>query len=245
MTLLIDADYLIYSSCCAVEFDRRWTCGNHTLDSHEDDVMIVIENKINYYQKVAEEEHDIVMCFSSYPSFRHEIFPEYKLNRIDKRHPMALPNAIKLVKTKYKSEQLDNLEGDDVLGLLATNKKYNDPIIVSPDKDMRTIPCKLIAKDDIELITKRKADRAWMQQSLSGDTTDNYKGLEKVGAVTAEKILGDTNTLEDMWKKVTEAYQKKGQTIKEAILTARLARILREGDYDYTTGEVKLWNPKF
>ena len=48
-----------------------------------------------------------------------------------------------------------------------------------------------------------------------------------------------------MWKKVTEAYQKKGQTIKEAILTARLARILREGDYNYTTGEVKLWNPKF
>ena len=41
MTLLIDADYLIYSSCCAVEFDRRWTCGNHTLDSHEDDVMTV------------------------------------------------------------------------------------------------------------------------------------------------------------------------------------------------------------
>ena len=158
---------------------------------------------------------------------------------------MALPNAIKLVKTIYKFEQLDNLEGDDVLGLLATNKKYNDPIIVSPDKDMRTIPCKLIAKDDIELITKRKADRAWMSQSLSGDTTDNYKGLEKVGAVTAEKILGDTNTLEDMWKKVTEAYQKKGQTIKEAILTARLARILREGDYNYTTGEVKLWNPKF
>jgi hypothetical protein len=26
-------------------------------------------------------------------------------------------------------------------------------------------------------------------------------------------------------------------------LNARLTRILREGDYDYNTGEVKLWNP--
>ena len=48
-----------------------------------------------------------------------------------------------------------------------------------------------------------------------------------------------------MWNKVVAAYEKKGQTVGDALMTARLARILREGDYDYSTGEVKLWNPKF
>ena len=40
-------------------------------------------------------------------------------------------------------------------------------------------------------------------------------------------------------------YDKKGNGISDAILNARLVRILREGDYDYDTGEVKLWNPTF
>ena len=132
-----------------------------------------------------------------------------------------------------------------MLGLCATNGKYKDPIIVSVDKDMRTIPCKLLADDDLELETRKKADRQWIIQSLSGEPTDNYKGLDKVGVVTADKIIGDAKTTEDMWNKVVAAYEKKGQTVGDAILSARLARILREGDYDYNTGEVKLWNPKF
>ena len=207
--------------------------------------MQIIESRLEHYQKIVEEKHDIVMCFSSYPTFRHGIFPDYKLNRINKPKPYGLKWAINNVKQQYDSVFYDNLEGDDVLGLCATNGKYKDPIIVSVDKDMRTIPCKLLADDDLELVTRKKADRQWMIQSLSGDPTDNYKGLDKVGVVTADKIIGDAKTTEDMWNKVVAAYEKKGQTVGDAILTARLARILREGDYDYNTGEVKLWNPKF
>lgn len=245
MTLLIDADYLIYSSCAAADKHIKWDLHTWTSYSDERDVMQIIESRIEHYHKIVEEKHDIVMCFSSYPTFRHEIFPEYKLNRINKPKPFGLKAAINTVKKEYHSVFYDNLEGDDVLGLCATNGKYKDPIIVSVDKDMRTIPCKLLAADDLELVTRKKADRQWMIQSLSGDPTDNYKGLDKVGVVTADKIIGDAKTTEDMWNKVVAAYEKKGQTVGDAILTARLARILREGDYDYNTGEVKLWNPKF
>ena len=48
-----------------------------------------------------------------------------------------------------------------------------------------------------------------------------------------------------MWDVVVKTYDKKGNGISDAILNARLVRILREGDYDYDTGEVKLWNPTF
>ena len=135
--------------------------------------------------------------------------------------------------------------GDDVLGLLATSNKYKDPIIVSVDKDMRTIPCKLIAEDEVEHITQRKADRHWFEMALAGDAGDGILGIKGMGMVTASKLLADVpDTEEALWHKVLQTYEKKGYTIADAILNARLTRILRDGDYDIFTGQVKLWNPK-
>ena len=129
------------------------------------------------------------------------------------------------------------------MGLLATGHKYENPVIVSPDKDMRGVPCTLLAGDDLELITRKKADRHWMCQVLSGDKTDNVEGLTGVGPVTANKLLGDAETVEEMWAQVHAAYVKKKKTYADAIMTARLTRILRDGEYDHVTGNVKLWEP--
>ena len=98
MTLLIDADWLIYNSCCACEQDTRWNDWEHTLHSDERDILNLIENRLDVYRSIADSKHDIVMCFTSYPTFRHEIFPEYKINRIGKRKPLALKSVIKEVK---------------------------------------------------------------------------------------------------------------------------------------------------
>jgi len=244
MTLLIDADWLIYNSCCACEEDTRWTEHEHTLHSDERDIMNMIDNRIDVYKTIAGEKHDIVMCFTSYPTFRHEIFPEYKIHRIGKRKPLALRSVINNCKKIYDCVSYPNLEGDDVLGLLATNGQYKNPIIVSVDKDMRTIPCKLIAADEVEHITEKKANRHWFEMSIAGDSTDGIVGVKGTGMVTATKLLADTpDTIDALWSKVAETYTKKGYTLADAILNARLTRILREGDYDYNTGTVKLWNP--
>ena len=243
MTLLIDADWLIYSSCCSCEQDVKWDDHLHTLHCDERDIHEMIDSRIEYYQTIADDKTDVVMCFTEYPTFRHEIFPDYKANRKNKRKPLALYAMIEQISQRYESVSYTGLEGDDVLGLLATSKRYSNPIVVSPDKDMRTVPCTLIAGDDMELITKKKADRHWMTQALSGDTTDNFKGLIGCGPVTADKILGDAKTLPDMWNKVVKAYEKKKQTFTDALLTARLSRILREGDFNYKTKEVELWTP--
>ena len=244
MTLLIDADWLIYNSCCACEEDTRWTEHEHTLHSDERDIMNMIDNRIDVYKTIAGEKHDIVMCFTSYPTFRHEIFPEYKIHRIGKRKPLALRSVINNCKKIYDCVSYPNLEGDDVLGLLATNGQYKNPIIVSVDKDMRTIPCKLIAAEEVEHITEKKANRHWFEMSIAGDSTDGIVGVKGTGMVTATKLLADTpDTIDALWSKVAETYTKKGYSLADAILNARLTRILREGDYDYNTGTVKLWNP--
>ena len=244
MTLLIDADWLIYSSCCACEEDTRWNEWQHTLHCDERDVFNLIENRLDVYKGIAEDKHDIIMCFTSYPTFRHEIYPDYKINRVGKRKPLALRDVIQKVKQIYECVSYPNLEGDDVLGLLATNGQYKNPIIVSVDKDMRTIPCKLIAGDFLEHITEKKANRHWFEMSLAGDSGDGIAGLKGFGMITASKLLYDTpDTTEALWSKVQETYTKKGYSIADAILNARLTRILREGDYNYSTGEVKLWQP--
>ena len=243
MTLLIDADWLIYSSCCACEQDVRWNEDLHTLHADERDVHEMVDGRISHYQTIAEGDKDVVMCFTEYPTFRHTIYPEYKANRKEKRKPCRYRETIEQVKERYTSESYSGLEGDDVLGILATSKKYPDPIIVSVDKDMRSVPCTLLAGDDLELITRRKANRHWMIQALTGDSTDNYFGIDKVGPVTAEKILGDAKTLEEMWEKVVAAYEKKKYNFADAVLNAQLARILRDGDFDFQTGEVSLWTP--
>ena len=244
MTLLIDADWLIYNSCCACEQDTRWTEHEHTLHSDERDIMNLIDSRIDVFKTIAGEKHDIVMCFTSYPTFRHEIFPEYKIHRIGKRKPLALRSVINNCKKIYDCVSYPNLEGDDVLGLLATNGQYKNPIIVSVDKDMRTIPCKLIAAEEVEHITEKKANRHWFEMSIAGDSTDGIVGVKGTGMVTATKLLADTpDTIDALWSKVAETYTKKGYTLADAILNARLTRILREGDYDYNTGTVKLWNP--
>ena len=106
---------------------------------------------------------------------------------------------------------------------------------------MRTIPCKLIAAEEVEHITEKKANRHWFEMSIAGDSTDGIVGVKGTGMVTATKLLADTpDTIDALWSKVAETYTKKGYTLADAILNARLTRILREGDYDYNTGSKTL-----
>ena len=82
-----------------------------------------------------------------------------------------------------------------------------------------------------------------MIQTMTGDKVDGYDGIEGVGIKTAEKLIKKyTNVpLLDLWKIVVGIYKDKGYTAKEALQQARVARILRHGDYDKKTGAIKLW----
>ena len=69
-------------------------------------------------------------------------------------------------------------------------------------------------------------------------------GIGRVNAAlnTYKLIQKYTNVpLKDLWKIVKGIYKDKGYTAKEALAQARVARILRHGDYNKKTGKVKLW----
>lgn len=242
MTLLIDADWLIYSACAACECDIRWDEWLHTLHLEEGDVKDFITSRVEYWQESTGDKQ-VVMCFSDYPTFRHDLHQEYKANRIGKRKPLGLRDIRLWVEHSYESRSCIGLEADDVMGLLATGGQYDAPIIVSIDKDMRTVPGRLLAGDQIELTTVDSANRAWMIQALTGDTSDGYSGLKGFGPVKAEKQLDDATALPEMWDRVVAAYRKNGMTYADALRNARLARILRHGDYDWASSAIRLWDP--
>ena len=202
MTLLIDADMLVYTACCSSEFDCKFNEYQHVLLSDECAALDYIAAKLEEYQSITGDRGKIIMCFSDYPTFRHEVYSEYKANRIGKRKPLAFKDVAEAVRRYHDVAVYPNLEADDVMGILATEEVHPTRVIVSGDKDMKTIPCILLRNGDLETISEKRADRNWMSQVLQGDRTDNIPGLVGVGPKTAEKILGDSETLSDMWDKV-------------------------------------------
>ena len=132
----------------------------------------------------------------------------------------------------------DTLEADDSLGIYAT--KYEGNVIVSPDKDMRQISGKLYDFNETVDITSEEGAKWHLIQTMSGDNTDGYSGVPGIGIKRAEQIFklkGYT------WKAVVETFEEKGMTEEDALMNARLARILTSNDYDHEKKEPILWTP--
>lgn len=241
--LLIDGDILLYKIAMNNEVETHWGDGLWTLHSDANickaDVDLVIEDLGSSL-----EADDYVVALTDSKNFRKDVLPTYKNNRKDKRKPLALKELREYVIKKHRGIVWDNLEADDVMGIMATEPTEEERIVVTIDKDLKTVPCNLSSDGlNVERIPERLADYWFMIQTLTGDKVDGYDGVEGIGIKTAEKLIKKyTNVpLLDLWKIVKKIYVDKGYTEAEALQQARVARILRHGDYNKKTGEVKLW----
>tara|TARA_R100001460_G_scaffold42530_1_gene78649 strand:- start:285 stop:1007 length:723 start_codon:yes stop_codon:yes gene_type:complete len=237
--LLIDSDFLAYKAAQACEIGIDF--GNDVIISQSQfsDVLRVFENELNKVTKAMMND-DFILYFSSTHNFRKKIFPDYKGHR-NKRKPLGYRRLINHCKKTYNYCIRPDLEADDAIGIDAT--KFNDPanIVVSPDKDMKQIPSNLWnLTDDVMEITLEDGDRWHLVQTLSGDPTDGYSGCPGIGVKRATELL-DKN--ENQWEAVTKAFRDRGLSDDDALLNARLAKILRQEDYDHTNSQPILWNP--
>jgi|TARA_B110000908_G_scaffold69469_1_gene83797 DNA polymerase-1 len=188
----------------------------------------------------------VVLCWScpTRKYFRHDIYPEYKGNRGGEKPP-TLGAVIEHLKNKYKSVWYAGLEADDVLGILSGNPDVPDPVVISIDKDMLTLPTKFYNPDKYTRPIRNNvgmADRLMFKQALMGDSTDFYKGVPGCGNVKSDKIL-DSARPSNMWPTVLQTFLDANLTESYAMTMVRLARILRFEDYNFETGEVRLWHP--
>lgn len=236
MTLLIDADYIVYKACAAAEEDYDF--GN--------DVIVVASRFSEAYQRVEQELDSIAQClgvfddfllfFSSPRNFRKNIDPDYKGHR-NRKKPCGYKRVIDKLSENFTVIIEEGLEADDAIGIYATGNPGN--IIVSPDKDMRQIPGDLFdMKDAVTTITPEEGREWFYIQTMAGDMTDGYSGIPGIGVKRAATILEKNGC---SWDTVLEAFEAKGMTEEDALKNARLARILTTELYDKRT--IRYWNP--
>lgn len=242
-TLLIDGDIVLYQVASQCEIATDWGGGMWTLHSDLNHGIPLFNKQIETYKHNLQAD-DVIICLTGYDNFRKKLFSEYKANRQDKRKPLILNALREYVEDRHTCLCENVLEADDVMGLQSQNKTSNQEyIIVSIDKDMKSIPCQLSSDGhNIQTITQEMADYNFAMQTLVGDTTDNFLGAPSVGPKKASLILAAAE--DGYWKSIVKAFEKVGLTEDDAITQAQMAYILRnKDDYNFKTKEVKIWQP--
>ena len=241
-TLLIDGDILVVSTGAAHDVETDWGDDNWTLHCDVKEVKASILKAIENIKHELDAD-EAVITLSMGMTFRHEIYPNYKKGR--GRKPVGTGEVKRWLIEEQGAKLKPGIEADDTMGILATHPKLinGEKIIVSQDKDMLTIPGKVYRNGEIVEVSPGEARHNWMKQTLTGDVTDGYPGLKNFGPIKAEALLAKVGPDEDPWPAVVAAYEKAGMTYEDALLQARLARILHWNDYDYKKQEAILWQP--
>lgn len=252
LTALIDGDIYAYKSASSVEVETHWGDGLWTLHADENEAIRMFDDMMSSIQETLEADK-VLVCLSDFKNFRHDVFPEYKANRVNTRKPVCYMALREHIMENYDTYLRPKLEADDILGILMTNPKIveGDKIMVSEDKDLLCIPGKLYntnkPDEGVLEISEQDANYYHLYQTLIGDTADGFKGCPGIGPVKAEKILMGVappwGTLDEVWQAILEAYEKAGLSEEVALQQARVARILRTEDYDFKNKEPILWTP--
>lgn len=242
-TALIDGDIEVYKAACKGQQDLG-ELGQHV------DLDRAKANLDTRLQTIKEAcgASTIVIALSCKTRryWRHNIEPTYKSHRrTSGERPVLLGVLAEYLCKQYDVKFLTELEADDIVGIMATNGKYKNPVVVSTDKDLKQIPGCHLNPDKIDRgtfwVDKESADRYHMFQTLVGDVVDGYSGCPRVGPVKATKILNVAE--KDMWAAVVAAFIRAGKMEQDALVQARIARILRAEDWDAEKKEPKLWTP--
>lgn len=223
--ILIDSDTIVYRTA-AVTDGRQYLIGKHAFKYKSDVVKYCQENELNVddieevyipepkknaikildisihkivdYAKSVFKEFNMEFYHTSKENFRDKILPTYKNSRVDKRKPHHLKNLKDSISRRFHEITKAGYEADDLIGIRAyeLRDKGIPYIIVSNDKDMKTIPGRhydwttgeSFKSDEVE------AMKFFYAQTIAGDSTDDIPGVSGLGVNTkgtgrAQKII--------------------------------------------------------
>jgi DNA polymerase-1 len=170
------------------------------------------------------------------PTFRHEMFEEYKAQR--PATPEELKGQIKKVHQLVEAFhipvfEIDGFEADDVLGTLSkqADEQGVETIIVTGDNDMlqavlprvkalaprRTFTDTILYDEEaVEQKYGIKPEQLADLKALAGDVSDNIPGLPGVGEKTATKLLQQYGSLQGIYDHIEDITPSKLQdTLRE------------------------------
>jgi DNA polymerase-1 len=186
---------------------------------------------------------------SKEPSFRKEVYPEYKANRSETPDDL-IPQFDRIedliAKMKLHSIRKSSVEADDLIGTLTHRWTEENPkhevMVVTGDKDLMQLVTKRVKVWDtmkgvvygpaeVEEKFGVRADQIRDYLALVGDSSDNIPGVPSIGPKGAVDLLKEFDTLDGVVKaaKAGKIKGKKGETIaaneKDAYLSQELATL--------------------
>ncbi len=252
---ILDGDLILFRAAAAVQAVYRWDNGAESISASFPKAQEKAREFIHQYARDVEADR-VVLALSDPSSryWRHQVLPSYKSSRTGVKKPVLCRNLREWAEDEFECEWRPLAEGDDILSILVTHKEKYAPdrkVAVTVDHDALQMPGLLFRphrrKEGIIEITLEQADRAHLVQALAGDAGDCYFGVPGVGPAKAEKILdgwlpkGGHHT-GTAWQRIVAAYERAGMSEAEALVQARVARILRADEYHQALG-FKLWSP--
>jgi len=237
LKLLIDADYIVYKACAAAEDEIDWGDDVIMVVSRFSEAMKYVENDLTKIKDAIPFYQDVILFFSSPKNYRKKISPSYKGHR-NRKKPCGYKRVIRELTENYEVIVMDTLEADDAMGIYATLHPGN--VICSPDKDMKQIPGQLYNMEEMMSVTPEEGEQMHYLQTLSGDQTDGYSGVPGMGMKRAASWFEKYGY---NWDAVVRAFIEKDLEERDALMNARLAKILTVNDYDFNAGQPILWSP--
>lgn len=198
------------------------------------------------------------------PTFRHESFDGYKATR--KATPEALIPQIACIKDVVRGFSIpvvekQGIEADDIIGTLA--KKYAaegiKTVMVSGDKDlMQLIGDDIVMIDtmkdktyDAEAVRERFGvgpDKVAEILGLMGDASDNIPGIPGIGPKSAQRLIEEFGSVEEVLKNVGKLRNAKlRESIRvfgeQAVMSRNLAIIKTDAEFDFDLEESRYSAP--
>lgn len=227
--LLIDSDYFFYRSAQAAEYEMEYSQDLTVIAGDFRRGKSIVQQSLKDL-KTRFDSDNILLTWTDQANFRKTVDPNYKGNRT-KRKPCGYLKLKNWGMETYPSVMKPGLEADDVMGILATNGSLENFVLISPDKDMQQIPCRIYNLKEEFTQTPEAARRKLYEQALTGDSTDGYSGCVGVGPKRAGVILDKVKD-GNYWPAVLKAFEEADMTEEDALRNLRLACILQAENWD-------------
>ncbi len=202
---------------------------------------------------------------TSAPTPRHVKFPAYKAQRDEMPEELAaaIPNVKRLCQAFHiPLLEIDGYEADDLIGTLAkrAEKEGFETYMVTPDKDFAQLlgPSTFMWKpgkkgSEHEIIGLPQLPEIWGVKDphqiidllgLMGDSVDNIPGIPGIGPKTAQKLIADFGSMEELLANTAKLKGKQKENIEThadtALLSKDLATILIDAPLETTWDELLL-----
>jgi DNA polymerase-1 len=216
--------------------------------------------------KLLEEKHfqSIVMFFDSKgPTFRHEIYKDYKANRPPMPEDLSvqIPYIRKITRAfNIPAIALPGYEADDLIATAAglAEKEGYSVVIVTGDKDLKQlITEKSIIWDPMKDKTIRlktieetgiNPEQLSDVMGLSGDASDNIPGVPGIGPKTALKLIQLFDSMDNLYQHVDEISQRKQrenliQFKEQALMSKKLVTLDDHAPLEINFDDFKIQPP--